>query len=90
MKYCLICRAVESVVILMNRAFYFFIHFIVLWLGTVHWDRRLCVGRVRFPNVCCEEILNETEIFSANLPGANIETRPAWLGGGMGALSVQH
>ena len=42
MKYCLIYWAVESIVILMNLGFNFFIPFIVLWLETVCFI--VCVG----------------------------------------------
>lgn len=42
MKYCLIYWVVESCVILMNRTFYFFILFIVWWLGVVCLCARVC------------------------------------------------
>lgn len=51
MKYCLIYWVVESCVILMNRTFYFFIRFIVWWLGVAPVRAcvfiRVCVGTHR-------------------------------------------
>lgn len=48
MKYCLIYWVVESCVILMNRTFYFFIRFIVWWLGVAPACACLCV----YASVC--------------------------------------
>lgn len=43
MKYCLIYWVLEFCVILMNRTFYFFIRFIVWWLGVALLTPFVCV-----------------------------------------------